>query len=105
MKAAAGKDLWLVGGGNVATQYLEAGLLDVIQVTIVPVVLGDGLPLFAGPVPPMKLLDLTPTGTGWCELTYEVARDAASGSSISTSCRRSSRARARSGGRSAARWA
>ena len=44
--------------------------------TIVPVVLGDGLPLFAGPVPPpMRLLDVTPYGNGMAELTYEVARD------------------------------
>ena len=76
MEAAGGKDLWVVGGGNVATQYVEAGLLDVVQVTIVPVVLGDGLPLFAGPVPPMKLIDLTPFGNGMAELTYELARAA-----------------------------
>ena len=73
MAAAGGKDLWVVGGGNVATQYVEAGLLDVLQVTIVPVVLGDGLPLFAGPVPPLKLLDVTPYGNGMAELTYELS--------------------------------
>jgi dihydrofolate reductase len=70
--AAAGKDVWLVGGGNVAMQYLDAGLLDVLQVTVVPLALGGGLPLVAGPVPPMKLLDLTPYGNGMVELTYEV---------------------------------
>ena len=74
MEAAAGKDLWVVGGGNVASQYLEAGLLDVVRVTIVPVALGDGLPLFADPVPPMRLLAVTPYGNGMVELTYEVAR-------------------------------
>jgi len=72
MAAAEGKDLWVVGGGNVASQYVDAGLLDILQVTIVPVVLGDGLPLFAGPVPPMKLLDVTPYGNGMTELTYEL---------------------------------
>jgi len=72
IEAAAGKDLWLVGGGDVATQFFAAGLLDVLQVTIVPVVLGAGLPLFAGPVPPMKLLDLTAYGNGMSELTYEI---------------------------------
>jgi dihydrofolate reductase len=74
MEAAAAKDLWVVGGGNVASQYLEAGLLDVVRVTIVPVALGDGLPLFADPVPPMRLLAVTPYGNGMVELTYEVAR-------------------------------
>ena len=73
MEAAGGKDLWVVGGGNVATQYVEAGLLDVLQVTIVPVVLGDGLPLFAGPVPPLKLIEMTPYGNGMAELTYELS--------------------------------
>ena len=74
MEAAAGKDLWVVGGGNVASQYLEAGLLDVVRVTIVPVALGDGLPLFADPVAPMRLLAVTPYGNGMVELTYEVVR-------------------------------
>jgi dihydrofolate reductase len=74
LEAAAGKDVWLVGGGDVASQYLAAGLLDVIQVTIVPLVLGAGLPLFAGPVPPLRLLEVTPYGNGMVELTYEVVR-------------------------------
>jgi dihydrofolate reductase len=72
--AAGGKDVWVVGGGNVASQYLEAGLLDVVRETIVPLALGDGLPLFADPVPPMRLLAVTPYGNGMVELTYEVAR-------------------------------
>lgn len=75
--AAAGKDVWLVGGGDLATQYLAAGLLDLVRVTIVPLVLGDGLPLFAGPVAPMGLLAVTPYGNGMVELTYEVTEPAA----------------------------
>ena len=38
--ASAGKgDLWIVGGGNVASQFADTGLLDEVAVTIVPVVL------------------------------------------------------------------
>ena len=74
LEAAGGKDLWVVGGGNVASQYIDAGLLDVLQVTVVPVVLGEGLPLFAGPVPPMKLLEITPFGNGMVEQIYEIPR-------------------------------
>jgi dihydrofolate reductase len=70
--AAAGKVVWLVGGGNVASQYVEAGLLEILRVTVVPVVLGAGLPLFAGPVPPLRLLDTAAFGNGMVELTYEV---------------------------------
>ena len=72
--AAGDRDLWVVGGGNVASQYLDADLLDVVRVTIVPVVLGAGLPLFAGPVPALGLLELTPYGNGMVELSYEIAR-------------------------------
>jgi dihydrofolate reductase len=46
--AAGGKDFLVVGGANVARQYLEAGLLDEIHVHIVPILLGGGAPLFEG---------------------------------------------------------
>ena len=44
--AAGGKDVGLWGGGNIAGQYLAAGLLDVLELHVVPVVLGDGARLF-----------------------------------------------------------
>ena len=48
MIAAAGeRKLWVLGGGNVASQFADAGLLEEVWVTIVPVVLGVGKPLFA----------------------------------------------------------
>ncbi|KAA0274567.1 MAG: hypothetical protein EDQ89_01770 [Acidobacteria bacterium] len=72
-EAAAGRDVWLVGGGNVASQYLEADLLDVVRVTIVPAVLGAGLPLFAGAVAPMRLVGMTPSDNGMAEPAYEIA--------------------------------
>ncbi len=71
--AAGGKDLWVVGGGDLASQYVEAGLLELLRVTVVPTVLGDGLPLFADPVPPMKLLGTTAFDNGMVELSYELA--------------------------------
>jgi dihydrofolate reductase len=43
--AAAGKDLWVVGGGDLAGQFADAGLLDEIIVAIAPVTLGGGAPL------------------------------------------------------------
>src|SRR5206468_1928991 len=47
MVAAAGEGtLWIVGGGNVASQFADAGLLDELMVTVVPLVLGEGKPLF-----------------------------------------------------------
>jgi dihydrofolate reductase len=46
-KAAAGdKDVSVAGGANIIQQYLSAGLLDEIQIHLVPVLLGDGVRLF-----------------------------------------------------------
>lgn len=44
-QAAAGKDVWVVGGGDLAGQFAEAGLLDEMVVAIAPVTLGAGRPL------------------------------------------------------------
>lgn len=43
--AANGKDVWVVGGGDLAGQFADAGLLDEIVVSIAPVTLGAGRPL------------------------------------------------------------
>ena len=52
MVAAAGdRKLWVIGGGNVASQFADAGLLDEVWVTVVPVGLGSGKPLFDRRVP------------------------------------------------------
>ncbi len=74
--AAAGeRDCWIVGGGNVASQFADHGLIDRVEVTVVPVVLGAGKPLFDHRLPggPMRLLGVRPTANGMVELRYEVA--------------------------------
>ena len=43
--AAGGRNVWVVGGGDLAGQFAEAGLLDEVIVTIAPVTLGAGAPL------------------------------------------------------------
>lgn len=45
LHAAGGKDLWVVGGGGVAGQFADAGLLDEVWVQYAPVTLGSGAPL------------------------------------------------------------
>lgn len=73
MFASAGdRKLWIVGGGGVASQFAEAGLLDDIWVTVVPVVLGAGKPLFTRglPGPPMQLTHVLPRPNGMVELRY-----------------------------------
>lgn len=47
LKAKPGKGIWLIGGGEINTLFLRNNLIDEIILTIIPVVLGDGIPLFA----------------------------------------------------------
>jgi dihydrofolate reductase len=74
MIASAGdRNLWVVGGGPVASQFADRGLLDELHVTVVPVVLGTGRPLFERPL--AKTMQLAGTRTfdsGMVELRYEL---------------------------------
>ena len=45
-EAAGGKDVMVWGGGSIAAQYLVAGLLDELELHVVPLLLGDGARLF-----------------------------------------------------------
>jgi dihydrofolate reductase len=74
LSSAGERDLWIVGGGDVASQFADVGLLDEVAVTIVPVVLGEGKPLFDRR-PPGGALQLTgvfPRANGMVELRYAV---------------------------------
>jgi dihydrofolate reductase len=44
-RAADGRNIWLVGGGDLVGQFADAGLLDEVLVSIAPVALGGGAPL------------------------------------------------------------
>jgi len=48
LKAQAGNNIWLIGGGQINTILLNARLIDEMILSIIPIVLGDGIPLFAG---------------------------------------------------------
>jgi dihydrofolate reductase len=74
VEAAGGSNVWIVGGGGVASQFAEAGLLDEVLVTVVPVVLGEGKPLFDRALSrdPMRLTGTTVFENGMVELRYEL---------------------------------
>ena len=73
LEAAGERDLWCVGGGPVASQLAAAGLLDELHVTIVPIILGTGKPLFSEPMlTPMTLLGSRPFANGMYELRYAI---------------------------------
>ncbi len=74
-EAAGDRDVWILGGGDVASQYAAAGLLDIVELTIVPVILGDGFPLFPKPITEaMRLLEVQPFASGMAKVKYEIPR-------------------------------
>jgi len=68
--AADGKDVWVVGGGDLAAQFAEAGLLDQVMVSIAPVTLGKGRPLFPRPFD-LRLTEVAQNRAFVCA-TYDV---------------------------------
>ena len=49
LKAKPGKDIWLFGGGALFRTLLDAGLVDSVEPAIVPVLLGEGIPMLPAP--------------------------------------------------------
>lgn len=74
--AASGKNVWLVGGGELVGRFHDAGLLDELIVQVGSVTLGTGRPLLPRRIdfPPLRLTSVRQVGTGFAELRYEVPR-------------------------------
>ncbi|MGH7556225.1 MAG: dihydrofolate reductase family protein [Gemmatimonadota bacterium] len=76
LKATSGKDIWLFGGGSLFGSFLQLGLVDAVEVAIIPVLLGGGVPLLPHPATTAKL-KLTKhrvyEKTGTIALEYSVA--------------------------------
>jgi len=74
--AANGRNIWLVGGGELVGQFYDAGLLDEIIVQVGSVTLGKGRPLLPRQIafPPLVLTSARAVGTGFAELRYAVPR-------------------------------
>jgi len=72
--AAEGKNIWLVGGGELVGQFLDHDLLDEIWLTLAPVTLGRGAPLLPRRrTKPMKLMSVRPAGNGtFAHLRYSL---------------------------------
>jgi dihydrofolate reductase len=84
VEAAAGKNVWLVGGGELVGQFHDAGLLDEVILGLAPVFLGAGAPLLPRRIatPPLELQEARSYGTTFVMLRYRVPRSsAAAGSS------------------------
>jgi dihydrofolate reductase len=74
-EAAGDKDVFLGGGADIINQYLEAGLVDEIELHVAPILLGDGERLFEGVGPDLKLEQLRAVeAPGVAHLKYRVVK-------------------------------
>ena len=74
--AAGGKNIWLVGGGDLVGQFHDNGLLDELIVTIASVTLAGGAPLLPRKIafPPLRLTSVNRIGEEFVQLRYDVPR-------------------------------
>ena len=81
VRVAGERNIWIVGGGDLAGQFYDANLLDEVIVQIGSVTLARGKPLFPRRItsPPLQLISVHQVGTGFAELRYQVPRSKATG--------------------------
>jgi dihydrofolate reductase len=72
IREKSGKDLWLVGGGELTREALASKALDEVIVGLIPVLLGKGIPLFPAGYPECKLelLHCQQLSKGVVQLSY-----------------------------------
>ncbi|KAG5747876.1 hypothetical protein H9Q69_005615 [Fusarium xylarioides] len=77
LKTNNGKDIWLMGGGQLATQCLEAHLVDIVEIAIMPTLLGTGMNLISSLPQSIKLqlLNSTSLGSGILMTQYKVTQN------------------------------
>jgi dihydrofolate reductase len=79
LRKLRGKDIWLMGGGELAREFLKADLVDELYIGIVPVLLGEGIPLFPSGFPQRNfvLVENKTYSKGMIGLKYKRARSEA----------------------------
>lgn len=76
LKNSEGRDLWICGGAEIVRQLMQDDLIDRFYISVIPIVLGDGIRLFGKSEKrlELKLLD-TRSWNGITELRYEMQKD------------------------------
>jgi dihydrofolate reductase len=74
LRAGGGKDIWLFGGGGLFGSLAAAGLVDAIEVAVMPVLLGSGIPVLSGDADRVKLrlVSSEASAGGVLSLKYDV---------------------------------
>jgi dihydrofolate reductase len=74
LKKKKGRDIWLFGGGELFRYLLDAGLVDTVEVAVMPVMIGDGIPVLPpGTAARLVLSDIKQLPSGIVVLAYTVA--------------------------------
>ena len=75
IKKEPGKDIWLFGGASLTASLLRLGLIDECWLSVHPIILGSGKPLFSDVKNriPLTLIDTKTYSTGLVSLTYKLA--------------------------------
>ena len=76
LRTQAGKNIWLMGGGEIIASFLDEGAIDEFIITVMPIFIGEGIPLF---LPghreiALRLLGVQQFPDGVVQLHYEVER-------------------------------
>jgi dihydrofolate reductase len=73
-RSCGSKDIWLMGGSRLFRSFLDSSHVDTVEVSVIPVLLGGGVPLLPPPYNPAKLRLMSHKiyGSGRVSLAYEV---------------------------------
>jgi dihydrofolate reductase len=76
IRATPGKNIWMMGGGGVIASFLDAGEIDEFDIHVIPVLIGEGIPLVAPRHReiPLRLRSSKSYPDGVVRLRYEVTR-------------------------------
>ena len=76
LKATPGKNIWMMGGGELIASFLDAGEIDEFDIHVIPVLIGEGIPLVAPRHRdiPLRLRSSQGFPDGVVRIQYEVAR-------------------------------
>ena len=76
LRATSGKQIWMMGGGGLIASFLDAGKIDEFDIHVIPVLIGEGIPLVAPRHRdvPLRLRSSRKYPDGVVRLRYEVAR-------------------------------